>query len=383
MSFRDNLQHLRATRNMTQEQLAMLLGVSRQSVTKWEAEKAYPEMDKLLKLCQIFECSLDDLVTGDLTAYQPQVGQGTSAPVFSGPPADICGYDEHMTTFAKRISLGVALIILGVAGCVLVPSLLSYAMGTGAVERYEILGVAVLFAGIVAGLAFLVPGGMDHAAFMKAHPYVEDFYTDADRADASRQLAIAVVAAVGIVLAAVLFPILGDGTRWEGAAAGVLLVLIAAAVYLLIRFGMMFARVDVAEYNKDVASELDYDEIDAAPVTEEQREALRRMRRQHGKVGAICGAIMMLATIVALVWLFCGPMLFDARATAGYGHIASMFWIPWPVGGILCGIVSVLMQAFGKDEREAAVNALANASAREAATPKKLEPEEQGQEPQE
>ena len=35
MSFRDNLQHLRATRNMTQEQLAMLLGVSRQSVTKW------------------------------------------------------------------------------------------------------------------------------------------------------------------------------------------------------------------------------------------------------------------------------------------------------------------------------------------------------------
>ncbi len=38
MSFRDNLQHLRAERNMTQEQLAMLLGVSRQSVTKWEAE---------------------------------------------------------------------------------------------------------------------------------------------------------------------------------------------------------------------------------------------------------------------------------------------------------------------------------------------------------
>ena len=36
MSFRDNMQHLRATRNMTQEQLAMLLGVSRQSVSKWE-----------------------------------------------------------------------------------------------------------------------------------------------------------------------------------------------------------------------------------------------------------------------------------------------------------------------------------------------------------
>ena len=66
MGFRENLQHLRATRNMTQEQLAMLLGVSRQSVTKWEAAKSYPEMDKLLKMCQIFECSLDDLVTREL-----------------------------------------------------------------------------------------------------------------------------------------------------------------------------------------------------------------------------------------------------------------------------------------------------------------------------
>ena len=67
MSFRDNLQHLRDTRNMTQSELAMLVGVSRQSVAKWEAEKSYPEMDKLLKLCDLFECTLDDLVRGDLT----------------------------------------------------------------------------------------------------------------------------------------------------------------------------------------------------------------------------------------------------------------------------------------------------------------------------
>ena len=59
--------HLRAPRNMAQEQLAMLLGVSRQSVTKWEAEKSYPEMDKLIKICQLFVCTLDNLVTGDPT----------------------------------------------------------------------------------------------------------------------------------------------------------------------------------------------------------------------------------------------------------------------------------------------------------------------------
>ena len=41
MSFRTNLQYLRAQRNMTQERLAMLLGVSRQAISKWESEKAY------------------------------------------------------------------------------------------------------------------------------------------------------------------------------------------------------------------------------------------------------------------------------------------------------------------------------------------------------
>lgn len=58
---------MRATRNMTQEQLAVQLDVSRQSVTKWESERSYPEMDKLLKMCDLFDCTLDELVQGDLT----------------------------------------------------------------------------------------------------------------------------------------------------------------------------------------------------------------------------------------------------------------------------------------------------------------------------
>ena len=68
MSFKENLQYLRGSRNMTQEQLAMLLGVSRQAISKWESEKACPEMDKLLMLCDMFGVTLDDLVMGDVRA---------------------------------------------------------------------------------------------------------------------------------------------------------------------------------------------------------------------------------------------------------------------------------------------------------------------------
>ena len=72
MSFKDNLVYLRTSNGLTQERLAVLLGVSRQAISKWESDHAYPEMDKLLTICQVFDCGLDDLVQGDLTHPSPR-----------------------------------------------------------------------------------------------------------------------------------------------------------------------------------------------------------------------------------------------------------------------------------------------------------------------
>lgn len=67
MSFGQNLLFLRKMRdNMTQEELAERLNVSRQTVSKWELDAAYPEMDKLLVLCDLFSCSLDQLIREDM-----------------------------------------------------------------------------------------------------------------------------------------------------------------------------------------------------------------------------------------------------------------------------------------------------------------------------
>ena len=54
MSFRDNLQHLRAAKGMTQEQLAMLLGVSRQAVSKWEKGTSDPSTHNLIALAELY-----------------------------------------------------------------------------------------------------------------------------------------------------------------------------------------------------------------------------------------------------------------------------------------------------------------------------------------
>lgn len=51
--------------NLTQEELADKLGVSRQAVSKWEADVAFPETEKILELCKMFSLSADELLFGE------------------------------------------------------------------------------------------------------------------------------------------------------------------------------------------------------------------------------------------------------------------------------------------------------------------------------
>ncbi len=67
MSFGQNLQYLRRMyHGMTQEELAERMGVSRQTVSKWELDAAYPEMEKVIELCKLFSCSMDQLIREDV-----------------------------------------------------------------------------------------------------------------------------------------------------------------------------------------------------------------------------------------------------------------------------------------------------------------------------
>ncbi|MGE5456573.1 MAG: helix-turn-helix domain-containing protein [Ignavibacteriales bacterium] len=67
MNFCENLQMLRKEHNLSQEQLAEKLDVSRQAVSKWESGQSYPEMDKIITMCKIFNCSMDALVNESIT----------------------------------------------------------------------------------------------------------------------------------------------------------------------------------------------------------------------------------------------------------------------------------------------------------------------------
>ena len=72
MNFASNLQKLRKRENMSQEALAEKLDVTRQSVSKWESGASYPEMDKLISICKIFNVDMDTLVNGDVLDEKKQ-----------------------------------------------------------------------------------------------------------------------------------------------------------------------------------------------------------------------------------------------------------------------------------------------------------------------
>lgn len=64
MSLGTNISRLRAEKRLSQGDLAEVLEVSRQSVSKWETDSSVPDLDKLIKLSQLFGVTLDELVTG-------------------------------------------------------------------------------------------------------------------------------------------------------------------------------------------------------------------------------------------------------------------------------------------------------------------------------
>lgn len=90
MNLGENIYRLRTEKNMSQGDLANALEVSRQSVSKWENNSAVPELEKLIKMAELFEVSMDELVTGktgkeptasphSIPTQTPSAKQGLSA----------------------------------------------------------------------------------------------------------------------------------------------------------------------------------------------------------------------------------------------------------------------------------------------------------------
>ena len=303
MSFGTNLQFLRDRAGMTQEGLAEALQVSRQSVSKWESDTSFPEMEKLLVLCELFHTDLDTLLRGDVRErFQ----------------SDTVGYDRFMNWFSNWIAVASGLTILSVGG-----ALALY----GAVGMPENWTAAVLISGIAVAVAILVVAGIRYDRFEKEHPVLQDFYTKEQRERfLNRYPFLIALPSVLFFLAVVWLILLGEraeqlGERAEAILVGVFLTAVALGVAVLVWAALRKGKYDIAQWNK---------QHDPSPEAVAQRK----------KVGKVCGAIMLAATVVYMILGF-GSMALEGDYGGSWGW--AWGWIVYPIAGVICALASHLL----------------------------------------
>lgn len=140
MSLGENIYRLRTERRMSQGDLADALEVSRQSISKWETDGSVPELDKLIKLAELFGVSLDELVTGE----------ASEVPGNLTPKAAAYQVAAERQGMPVRTAVAIAFFCLAFAFAVL------------------FMAVGQFLAGLVFALPFLICGVI--CALSKKHP---------------------------------------------------------------------------------------------------------------------------------------------------------------------------------------------------------------------
>lgn len=103
MSVGSRIFELRMSKNLSQSALADMLDVSRQSVSKWETDSAVPDLDKLMKLCNVFEVTLDEL-TGRTDSMNGEPGK-TEICSFPARTQQMFGYILFVMSFSVALLL--------------------------------------------------------------------------------------------------------------------------------------------------------------------------------------------------------------------------------------------------------------------------------------
>ncbi len=107
MNLGEKIYNLRTEKNLSQGDLAELLDVSRQSVSKWETGSASPDLDKIIKLSEFFGVSIDDLVKGE------SLPQSTFEPERETPPPIKYVYVEKEQKLPPRKIAGIIILCMG------------------------------------------------------------------------------------------------------------------------------------------------------------------------------------------------------------------------------------------------------------------------------
>lgn len=148
MKFGENLYNLRKAAKMSQEKLAEKMEVTRQSVSKWENGESYPEMEKIMKLCTVFHCKINDLVHENMV--------------------DIDSFTIENVRYIKEMAkLMIIALILPTCGGIIFEKILSTDLGVD-FELFNVIQILFLF-----GISYIFEYGYELQQDTKAKMYGE------------------------------------------------------------------------------------------------------------------------------------------------------------------------------------------------------------------
>lgn len=298
MAFSDNLQFLRSRQGQTQEQLAEALEVTRQSVSKWESGQSYPEMDTLLRICELYHVDLDTLMRGSVEDSLVE---------------DTAQYDRFMNGFSKRMAFAIGGIIAGVGLCGLLEA--------RGVSQYLIGAFLLLVVAVC--VVVIVASSLQNENFRKAYPTIADFYTEQEKQVFRQKFVWFIAGGVGAILFDVALLLLffskfPEEEPFESYAISVFLLIVAGAVTAFVYAGIQEEKYKIDEYNRD-----------NNPTPE--------VKKRMGLITTICAALM---TLVTALYVGLGLAL-DLWRTA---------WWVFAVGGILCAVVYIVLDPYRNED---------------------------------
>ena len=144
MDLGENIHNLRVAHNLSQGDFADALDVSRQSVSKWENNSAVPDLEKLVKMAQLFGITLDELVSGVSPTTQPPSDEPPAERIVyvetpSAPPSPKQGLSTHQI---------IGIVLLGLSGLMMILFTL-VGVFTGNYWLGVILGAPLLMCGLI------------------------------------------------------------------------------------------------------------------------------------------------------------------------------------------------------------------------------------------
>ncbi len=308
MSLGQNLQFLRKQKDMTQEQLAELLEVSRQSVSKWESDTTFPETDKLLQIANLFHCTLDDLMQKDISTQYVE---------------DTNHYDSHKNQFSKWITIGVGLILFGLTMCAFLCAVLPKS------ENFDMdmISAIVFFLFVVVAVAIFIVAGLQDSYFTKKHPYIEDFYSEEEKDAFHKKLVTLITSGVVLIIVGLILMMgteIVSGSMQESSInleeimSCVFLLFVTIAVILFVYAGTQSSKYNIKHYNL-------------------MQDHNSQTYQNDKKKGFYCGCTMIIATII---FVACGLI----------GNLWQTAWVVFPIFGIFCGIISMTIERNNHEE---------------------------------